>query len=145
MRRVRPWLLLYPRGARHNRKLDRFCIKSAEPTVTGANRAIKVVLSNNHHIASAAIAAAVVEAAAAFFLLPPNPIIPFAKTENFYVIYYGHLVGGRGEMTEQASRILAAGPELVIVPHSFPDGEPNLMLEVHQQFKGQGIKVLTYI
>jgi hypothetical protein len=61
--------------------------KSAEPIVTGANRAIKVVLSNNHHIASAAIAAAVVEAAAAFFLLlPPNPIIPFAKTENFYVI-----------------------------------------------------------
>lgn len=96
-------------------------------------------------MASAAIAAAVVEAAAAFFLLPPNPIIPFAKTENFYVIYYGHLMGGRGEMTEQASRILAAGPKLVIVPHSFPDGEPNLMLEVHQQFKGQGIKVLTYI
>lgn len=54
-------------------------------------------------------------------------------------------MGGRGEMTEQASRILAAGPKLVIVPHSFPDGEPNLMLEVHQQFKGQGIKVLTYI
>jgi hypothetical protein len=89
--------------------------KSAEPIVTGANRAIKVVLSNNHHIASAAIAAAVVEAAAAFFLLlPPNPIIPFAKTENFYVIYYGHLVGGQGEMTEQASRILLPpGPSLL--------------------------------
>lgn len=49
-------------------------------------------------MASAAIAAAVVEAAAAaaFFLLPPNPIIPFAKTENFYVIYYGHLVWAAG-------------------------------------------------
>jgi len=54
------------------------------------------------------------EEAAAFFLLPPNPIIPFAKTENFYVIYYGHLVGGRGEMTEQASRILLLpGPSLL--------------------------------
>lgn len=31
------------------------------------------------------------------------------------------------------------------MPHSFPHGEPNLMLEVHQQFKGQGIKVLMYI
>jgi hypothetical protein len=82
-------------------------------------------------IASAAIAAAMA-AEAAFFLLPPNLIIPFVKTENFYVMYYGHLVGGRGEMTEQASRILAAGPKLVIVPHSFPDGEPNLMLKVHQ-------------
>ena len=47
-------------------------------------------------MASAAIAAAVVEAAAAFFLLPPNPIIPFAKTENFYVIYYSHLVWAAG-------------------------------------------------
>lgn len=48
-------------------------------------------------VASAAIAAAVVEAAAvAFFLLPPNPIIPFAKTENFYVIYHGHLVWAAG-------------------------------------------------
>lgn len=47
-------------------------------------------------MASAAIAAAVVEAAAAFFLLPPNPIIPFAKTENFYVIYYGHMVWAAG-------------------------------------------------
>ena len=47
-------------------------------------------------MASAAIAAAVVEAAAAFFLLPPNPIIPFAKTENFYVIYHGHLVWAAG-------------------------------------------------
>lgn len=46
-------------------------------------------------MASAAIAAAVVEAAA-FFLLPPNPIIPFAKTENFYVIYHGHLVWAAG-------------------------------------------------
>ena len=47
-------------------------------------------------MASAAIAAAVVEAAAAFFLLPPNPIIPFAKTENFYIIYYGQLVWAAG-------------------------------------------------
>lgn len=47
-------------------------------------------------MASAAIAAAVVEAAAAFFLLPPNPIIPFAKTENFYVIYHNHLVWAAG-------------------------------------------------
>ena len=47
-------------------------------------------------MASAAVAAAVVEAAAAFFLLPPNPIIPFAKTENFYVIYYDHLVWAAG-------------------------------------------------
>ena len=46
-------------------------------------------------MASAAIAAAVVEAAA-FFLLPPNPIIPFAKTENFYVIYHNHLVWAAG-------------------------------------------------
>ena len=47
-------------------------------------------------MASAAIAAAVVEAAAAFFLLPPNPIIPFAKTENFYIIYYCQLVWAAG-------------------------------------------------
>ena len=47
-------------------------------------------------MASAAIAAAASTTAAAFFLLPSNPIIPFAKTENFYVIYYGHLMWAAG-------------------------------------------------
>lgn len=89
-------------------------------------------------IASLAFAAAV--AASAMFLSKAA----FAKSENLYVIYYGHLVDSNGETTEHVSRILAAEPELVVVPHSFPDGELNLTPEVHQQFRDAGIKVLTY-
>ncbi|HXG07067.1 MAG TPA: spherulation-specific family 4 protein [Nitrososphaera sp.] len=69
---------------------------------------------------------------------------PFTKTENLYVIYYGHLVDGNNEMTEQPSRIIAAAPELVIVSYSLPDGEPNLTPAVNRAFKEVGIKVLTY-
>ncbi|HUG97432.1 MAG TPA: spherulation-specific family 4 protein [Nitrososphaera sp.] len=90
-------------------------------------------------IASVAFAAAV----AASLTLPLANVV-FEKSENGYVIYYGHLVDENGAMTEETSRILAAGPELVIVPHSFPDGELNLTPEVHQQFRDAGIKVLTY-
>lgn len=90
-------------------------------------------------IASLAFAAAV-----AASLMFPFAKVAFAKSENLYVIYYGHLVDSNGEMTEQVPRILAADPELVIVPHSFPDGELNLTPEVHQQFRDAGIKVLTY-
>jgi len=75
--------------------------------------------------------------------------LPFAKvtsekSEHLYVIYYGHLVDENGKVTDQATRILAAKPELVIVQHSFPDGELNLTPSVQQQFKDAGIKVLTY-
>jgi hypothetical protein len=90
-------------------------------------------------IASLAFAAAV--AASVMF---PLAKVAFAKSENLYVIYYGHLVDSNGETTEQVSRILVAEPELVIVPYSFPDGELNLTPEVHQQFRDAGIKVLTY-
>jgi hypothetical protein len=90
-------------------------------------------------IASVAFAAAV-----AASLTLPFAKVAFEKSENLYIIYYGHLVDENGAMTEEASRILAAGPELVIVPYSFPDGELNLTPEVHQQFRGAGIKVLTY-
>lgn len=74
----------------------------------------------------------------------PFAKVSFAKSENFYVIYYGHLVDENGSTTEQTARILAAKPELVIVPYSFPDGELNLKPDVHQQFRDAGIKVLTY-
>lgn len=90
-------------------------------------------------IASVAFAAAV-----AASLTLPFAKVAFEKSENLYVIYYGHLVDESGAMTEEASRMLAAKPELVIVPHSFPDGELNLTPEVHQQFRDAGIKVLTY-
>jgi flagellar basal body-associated protein FliL len=78
-------------------------------------------------IASVAFAAAV----AASMMLPLAKV-SFEKSENLYVIYYGHLVDENGIMTEQTTRILAAEPELVIVPYSFPDGELNLTTEVHQ-------------
>jgi hypothetical protein len=90
-------------------------------------------------IASVAFAAAV-----AALIMMPFAKVAFEKSENFYVIYYGHLVNENGAMTGQAERILAAKPELVIVPYSFPDGELNLTSEVHQQFLAAGIKVLTY-
>ncbi|MCI0560281.1 MAG: spherulation-specific family 4 protein [Nitrososphaera sp.] len=90
-------------------------------------------------IVSAVFAAAI----AASFLLPYAKVT-YAKSENLYVIYYGHLVDRAGAMTVQASKILASDPELVIVPHSFPDGELNLTPEVRQAFTDQGIKVVTY-
>jgi hypothetical protein len=90
-------------------------------------------------IASLALAAAVAALMTLSFAK-----VAFPKSENLYVIYYGHLVDDSGEMTEQASRILAAEPELVIVPYSFPDGELNLTPAVRQEFKDAGIKVLTY-
>ncbi|WP_148681460.1 spherulation-specific family 4 protein [Candidatus Nitrososphaera gargensis] len=90
-------------------------------------------------IASVALACAV----AAPIMLPFVKVSP-ANPENLYVIYYGHLVDENGAMTDQASRILAAKPELVIVPHSFPDGELNLTPDVRWQFSEADIKVLTY-
>lgn len=83
-------------------------------------------------------------AAVAVSLTLPIAKVSFAKSENLYVIYYGHLVDKNGTATEQTTRILAAKPELVIVPYSFPDGELNLTPEVHQQFRDAGIRVLTY-
>ena len=77
-------------------------------------------------------------------VMMPLTKVPFAKSENFYVIYYGHMVDQNSDATEQVARILAAKPELVIVPYSFPDGELNLTPEVHEQFKEAGIKVITY-
>ncbi len=56
----------------------------------------------------------------------PFAKVAYAKPENLYVIYYGHLVDQNGEATDQAVRILAATPELVLVPYSFPDGKLNL-------------------
>jgi len=76
--------------------------------------------------------------------LLPFAKVAFPKSENFYVIYYGHLVDQNGNSTRQTNEILAANPELVIVPYSFPDGELNLTPHVHQQFSLAGIKVLTY-
>jgi hypothetical protein len=90
-------------------------------------------------IASIAFAAAV-----AASLLLSSVKVSFARSENLYVIYYGHLVDENGATTDQATRILAAKPEFVIVPYSFPDGELNLTPEVHQQFRDAGIGVLTY-
>ena len=53
-------------------------------------------------------------------------LLPFAKmsharSENLYVIYYGHLVDASGVMTEEARMILEANPSLAIVPYSFPN------------------------
>lgn len=83
-------------------------------------------------------------AAVAASLTLPFAKVSFEKSENLYVIYYGHLVDENGAATEQTARILAAKPELVIVPYSFPDGELNLTPAVHQQFRDAGILVLTY-
>ena len=91
------------------------------------------------------IASGVFAASIAASVMLPFAKVSFEKAENFYVIYYGHLVGRDGEMTEQTSRILAARPDLVVVPHSFPDGELNLTPAVHGQFEASGIKVLTYV
>ena len=96
------------------------------------------------YLAIIIIASVVFVAALAASLTLPHAKVAFEKSEIFYVIYYGHLVDESGAMTGETSRILAAGPELVIVPHSFPDGELNLTPEVHQQFRDAGIKVLTY-
>ncbi|HEX2615222.1 MAG TPA: spherulation-specific family 4 protein [Nitrososphaera sp.] len=90
-------------------------------------------------VVSAAIAAAMM----ALFALPLVKVA-YANVQNLYVIYYGHLVNSDGTISEQASRIIEARPQLVIVPYSFPDGTPNLTDKVHQQFKDAGIKVLTY-
>jgi hypothetical protein len=90
-------------------------------------------------IVSAVLAVAV---AAAVFL--PFAKVSFAKSEELYVIYYGHLVDESGAMTEQARAILDAGPTMAVVPYSFPNGEPNLTPEVRQAFADKGIKVITY-
>jgi hypothetical protein len=90
-------------------------------------------------IALIAFAAAVVAS-----IVLPFAKVSFDKSENLYVIYYGHLVDENGATTEQMARILAAKPQLVIVPYSFPDGELNLTPDVHQQFRNAGIRVLTY-
>lgn len=66
------------------------------------------------------------------------------QVRGLYVIYYGHLVDRNGEMTNETSKIIAAKPEIVVVPYSFPNGEPNLAPKVLQQFHEAGIKVLTY-
>ncbi len=95
-----------------------------------------------------AVSAAFAVATAALFSSPFVPFLPAKVSppslQNLYVIYYGHLVNPDGSITEQASRIIEAKPSLVIVPYSFPDGEPNLTAKVHQMFKDAGIKVLTY-
>jgi hypothetical protein len=70
--------------------------------------------------------------------------LPYPNVQNLYVIYYGHLVNSNGTISDQALRIIDARPQLVIVPYSFPNGEPNLTDRVHQQFESAGIKVLTY-
>jgi len=95
-----------------------------------------------------AVSAAFAVATAALFSSPFVPFLPAKVSppslQNLYVIYYGHLVNPDGSITEQASRIIETKPSLVIVPYSFPDGEPNLTAKVHQKFKDAGIKVLTY-
>ena len=68
----------------------------------------------------------------------------FPPTQNFYVIYYGHLVNYDGKITNQTLQIIAAKPKLVIVPYSLQDGEPNLTPRVVEQFHKAGIKVVTY-
>ena len=89
------------------------------------------------------VAALIVVVATASILLPYTKV-SFAKSEELYVIYYGHLVDGSGTMTEQATMILDANPSLVVVPHSFPTGEPNLTPELRQAFADRNIKVITY-
>jgi hypothetical protein len=89
------------------------------------------------------VAALLVTAVAASLLLPFAKVT-FAKSEELYVIYYGHLVNEDGAMTDQARMILQAGPSLVVVPHSFPNGEPNLTPELRQAFSDKGIRVITY-
>ncbi|HEV8405409.1 MAG TPA: spherulation-specific family 4 protein [Nitrososphaera sp.] len=96
------------------------------------------------YFAIVVVASVVFAGAVGASIMLPFAKVAFAKSENFYVIYYGHLIDENGKATDQATRILTARPELVIVPHSFPDGEPNLTPEVLQQFKDAGIKVLTY-
>lgn len=96
------------------------------------------------HLTIVIIALLALAGAVATSVALPFAKVPFAKAENLYVIYYGHLVDDNGEMTEQTLRIIEARPELAIVPYSFPDGELNLTPEVHQAFKEAGIKVLTY-
>jgi hypothetical protein len=83
-------------------------------------------------------------AAVAASVLLPFAKVTYPKSENLYVIYYGHLVDASGAMTPQAGMILEANPSLVIVPHSFPNGEPNLTPELRQAFADRGIKVITY-
>jgi len=101
-------------------------------------------IEKKSHLTIVIIASVVLAGALAAPLAWPSAKVPFAKAENLYVIYYGHLIDDNNEMTEQASRIIAARPELVIVPYSFPDGDLNLTPAVYQAFKEAGIKVLTY-
>lgn len=75
---------------------------------------------------------------------PPSLRIPLLPNRNLYVIYYGPLVDRYGVMTSQALQIIAAKPQLIIVPSLFSDGQPNLTYEVYLQFKNAGIKVLSY-
>ena len=112
-----------------------FSIKSTDSIITGAIYAEKTFLTI---IIIASIASAVAVAAS---LMLPFAKVALEKSENLYVIYCGHLVDENGAMTKEASRIQAADPKLVIVPHSFPDGELNLTPRVHSQFKDAGIKV----
>ena len=74
----------------------------------------------------------------------PFAKVTYPKSEELYVIYYGHLVDEGGSMTDQARAILLARPTMVVIPHSFPTGEPNLTLELRQAFADEGIKVITY-
>jgi hypothetical protein len=90
------------------------------------------------------IVAAVFGVAVAASILLPFTKVSFPKSEELYVIYYGHLVDDSGAITEQATMILDANPALVIVPYSFPNGEPNLTPELREAFADRNIKVITY-
>ncbi|HKU49128.1 MAG TPA: spherulation-specific family 4 protein, partial [Nitrososphaera sp.] len=90
------------------------------------------------------VASVLLAVAAAASLLLSNAKVTFAKSEETYVIYYGHLVDESGAMTPQARSMLDAGPSLVIVPYSFPTGEPNITPELRQAFHDRGIKVIAY-
>ena len=79
-----------------------------------------------------------------FFTTTTTTPTPSSSVQNFYVIYYGHLVNRDGEIADQTYQIITAKPKLVITPYSFPDGQPNLTQKVLKQFHDAGIKVLTY-
>lgn len=90
------------------------------------------------------IVAALLGVTIAASVLLPFAKVSFAKSEEIYVIYYGHLVDSSGEMTEQATMILDANPALAVVPYSFPSGEPNLTPQLREAFADRNIKVITY-
>jgi hypothetical protein len=62
-----------------------------------------------------------------------------------FVVYYGWYTDGRGQLSSEIDRIIAAKPEFVISPYHTSTGQVNLTPQVMDRFHESGVKVLVYV